>query len=173
MRRTVGEAKGRSEIGESYIWYRRDMVESPALRVLSRTATLVMHRIEHEHMLHGAAENGKLLVTHEQFEEWGVHCNYVGPAIRELVALGFLQVTVKGHAGAAGKGAANRFRLTYAASKHRVPPSDEWTRIKTLEDAERIAKAARKDKDRRASDLGRRGAQKRRSKEKLSLTNCG
>src|SRR5271155_3317698 len=131
MRRSVGEAKGRSEIGESYIWYRREMVSSPALRVLSRPATLVMHRIEHEHMLHGAADNGRLLITHRQFVEWGVHHDYAPPSIRELVALGFLEITEKGHAGAAGKGAANRFRLTYAASKHRVAPSDEWAEIKT------------------------------------------
>jgi hypothetical protein len=166
MRRAVGEAKGRSEIGESYIWYRREMVASPALRVLSRVAILVMRRIEHEHMLHGGADNGKLQVTYLQFEEWGVHSNYIGSAIRELVALGFLEVTAKGHAGAAGKGKAHRFRLTYVASKHRVAPSDEWARIKTLEDAERIAKAARNDKDCRASDLGRRGAKSAAQKKK-------
>jgi len=158
MRRAVGEAKTRSEIGESYIWYRREMVGSPALRVLSRTAVLAMHRIEFEHMQHGGAENGKLLVTYRQFEEWGIHCNYVASAIRELVALGFVEITAKGHAGAAGHGTANRFRLTYAASKHRIAPSDEWARIKTIEDAKRIAKDARSYKDHRASDLGQRGA---------------
>jgi hypothetical protein len=71
VRRKVGEKKGKSEIAENFISYPRSMVESPALRVLSRAAVLVMHRIEAEHMAHGGAENGRLIVTRRQFEEWG------------------------------------------------------------------------------------------------------
>lgn len=73
VKRRVGEHKGRSTIAEQWISYARDMVESPALRVLSRAAILVMRRLEKEHMDHGGAENGRLIVTHRQFESWGIH----------------------------------------------------------------------------------------------------
>ena len=108
-------------------------------------------------MAHGGAENGRLQVTRRQFEEWGVHRDAVAPALRELTALGFLEVTEKGHAGVGGNGAANRFRLTYVASKYGIEPSNEWRRIPSLEDAERLAKGARSEKERRARDLGSRG----------------
>jgi hypothetical protein len=78
VRLRVGEAKGRSPTAEQWISYCRDMVESQALRVLSRAAILLMHRLEKEHMDHGGAENGRLIVTHRQFEGWGVHRDSVG-----------------------------------------------------------------------------------------------
>jgi hypothetical protein len=56
------------------------MVESPALRVLSRSAIMAMHRLEAEHMAHGAAANGYLIVTCHQFEDWGIYHDSVAPA---------------------------------------------------------------------------------------------
>ena len=84
--------KRRTKIGESFISYPRSMLESPALRVLSHMATRVMHRIEIEHLAHGGAENGKLIVTYDQLVEWGVDRKAIAPAIRELTALGFLGI---------------------------------------------------------------------------------
>ena len=104
-------AKKRNGTAENWISYPRSLVESPALRVLSRGAILVMRRIELEHMTHGGAENGNLQVTQRQFEEWGVHRDAIGPAIREITALGFAKVE-RGHAGVGGHGVPNRFRLT-------------------------------------------------------------
>jgi hypothetical protein len=169
VKRRVGEAKGRSTIAEQWVSYCRDMVESPALRVLSRAAVLVMHRLEKEHMDHGGAENGRLIVTHRQFEGWGVHRDSVSPAIRELVALGFGEVTRQGKAGVGGHGEANRFRLTYVNNKYGVPPTDEWRRVATIEEAGRIAKDARVKKDAHTQGLGARGGKATRQK-KFSLT---
>jgi hypothetical protein len=179
FKRRVGEAKGQSEIGKQWISYPREMVESPALRVRSRPAIMAMHRLEAEHMVHGAAENGRLIVTRRQFEDWGVHKNYVSQAIRELKALGFAEVS-KGHAGVGGHGKANRYRLTYVNDKHGVEPTHEWSRINTIEEAEQIAAEARSDKDLRSSELGARGGRVTRQKKKSAsvsadtgLTNCG
>ena len=137
------------------------MVESPALRALSLAAIRVMHRLEVEHMHHGGAENGRLQVTYDQFVEFGLHRNSVGPAIRELEALGFVEITEKGVAGNENQRRANRFRLTYVNTKNREQPSDDWRQIATVEEAERRAEKARRVKDRRASALGRRGSQAR------------
>jgi len=48
------------------------MLESPAYRVLSRAAHLVISRIEVELGHHGGNDNGKLPVTVNQFVEYGV-----------------------------------------------------------------------------------------------------
>jgi DNA-binding transcriptional MocR family regulator len=156
--------KHRSATAENWVSYPRTMLESPAFRVLGHTAIRVMHRIEIEHMSHGGAENGKLGVTYDQFAEYGISRNAVAPAIRELVALGFLEITEKGIASSEN-GRPNRFRLTHVNSKHRVQPTDEWRRVATLEEADQLAKEARAEKDRRACDLGSRGARARLKKQ--------
>jgi hypothetical protein len=74
-------------------------------------------------------------------------------------------VVDEGHAGAAGQGEANRFRLTYVNDKHRVQPSHEWRRITTLEDAEKIAEEARSKKNPRAQMLGERSARAARQRK--------
>jgi len=158
-------AKRRSGIAENWVSYSRSLIESPALRVLSRAAIQALHRIELEHMSHGGAENGRLQVTHLQFEEWGVHRDSIAPALRELQALGFVEVTEKGHAGVGGHGDANRFRLTYVNSKSREPPTDEWRSIPSIEEAARISKEARAGgKSQYHRDLGRRGGRVTREK---------
>jgi hypothetical protein len=149
--------KRRTILAEQWIAYSREMIESPALRALSLIATRVMHRLEAEHMNHGGAENGRLLVTFDQLEQWGMDRNSIAPAIRELVALGFVEITEHGRGGAE-TGLPNRFRLTYVNSKTKEVPSNEWSRITTLAEAKRLASDARHDKNQRASDLGKRAA---------------
>jgi hypothetical protein len=164
VRRRVGEAKSQTDIGKQWISYPREMVESPALRVRSQALVLIMHRIEAEHMAHGAAENGNLVVTRRQFEKWGIHRDAIAPASREGEALGFFEIR-RGHAGVGGNGKANRFRLTYVNDKHRVAPTHEWQRITTIAEAEKIAREARAEKNPRALALGKRSARK-----KISVT---
>jgi hypothetical protein len=123
----------------------QEMLESPALYVLSRAAHAVLYRIEREFGCHGGVDNGKLPVTFDQFEECGLHRRSVAPAIRELEALGFIEVTERGCAGNAGHGKPNLFRLTYRPSEG--APSDgthEWRRVKTMDEARRIATSARR-----------------------------
>jgi hypothetical protein len=121
------------------------MLESPAYKVLSLAAHRVLARLEIELMRHGGNENGRLTVTYRQFEDYGVHKDSVAAAIRETVALGFVEVTERGCAGNAGYGKANQYRLTYrAAEGHPADGSHEWQRIKAVEDALAIQKASRR-----------------------------
>jgi hypothetical protein len=162
----MAKQKRRTEIGESFIAYPRSMLESHAFMARSPAAMRVMHRIEIEHMNHGGAENGRLQVTFDQFVEYGVTRRLIAPAIRELTALGFLEVTEPGHAGADGEGKANRFRLTYVNCKSREQPTNEWQRIETSAVAEATAATSRREKNSRAQALGVRSWAAR--KENLS-----
>ena len=123
------------------------MLESPAWRVLSLSARKVLDRVEIELAHHGGRDNGQLPVTYDDFVNYGVHRHSVRPAINELVALGFLEITRAGRAGNAEFRLPNQFRLTYRPSKG-VPGdgSHEWKAVKSEEEAERLAKAARLEK---------------------------
>jgi hypothetical protein len=119
------------------------MLESPAFQVLSLSAHRALARLEIEHAHHGGNDNGKLPVTKDHFIEYGIHCHAVAPALRELEALGFIEITERGRAGNAEYRRPNLFRLTYR-HKERSNPTDEWTRIKTMEEAEMLARSARR-----------------------------
>jgi hypothetical protein len=136
----------RNTITEQFAWRTIRMLESPAYQVLSHSAHRVLARMEIELGHHGGDvghENGKLIVTYEQFCQYGMDRHAVGPAVRELVALGFLEVTEQGRGGNAEFRRPAKYRLTYRHTG-RAQPTNEWDRIKTVEDADMIAKAARR-----------------------------
>jgi hypothetical protein len=122
-----------------------EMLESFAYRVLSLSARRVLDRIEIEHAHHGGADNGELPVTFEHFEEYGMDRHAIAPALRELEALGFIEVTERGCAGNAESRHASLYRLTYRASEGILSDgSHEWRRIATIDEARKIADTARK-----------------------------
>ena len=118
------------------------MLESPAFRVLTLSGHRVLARIEIELKRHGGDDNGKLPVTYEQFEEYGMDRHSIAPAIRECEALGFLEAE-RGQAGNREYREPSTYRLTYQPVG-RARPTHDWQRIQTLEDAEAMARAARK-----------------------------
>jgi len=135
----------RGSIAGAFAWRLIEMLESPAHRALSLSARKILDRLEIELYHHGGKpeQNGLLPCTYDHFVEFGLHRHAVGPAIREVVALGFVEITRKGSAGNAGYRQSTLYRLTYrhAGSDKRV--TDEWRRIETLAEAEAIAEAAR------------------------------
>jgi hypothetical protein len=135
----------RNSIPSAFAWRLIEMIESPANRVLSLSAKLVLERLEIELYQHGGKpeENGKLPCTYEHFVEFGIHRHAIAPAIRELVALGFVEITRLGCAGNAGFRQPAFYRLTYRHSGSMPEPTDEWRRVKSLDEAEAIARSAR------------------------------
>ena len=71
-----------------------------------------MLRIELELRQHAGRCNGKLIVTKEQFVEFGLHPRMVAPALRELEALGIIRIE-HGRGGNAEHRQPNRFLLNY------------------------------------------------------------
>ena len=65
----------------------RLFLESPAYRSLSVNALKALNRLMLEHIGHGRLKNGELLVTHDQFQEYGVTGEYVADAVDELQLL--------------------------------------------------------------------------------------
>jgi hypothetical protein len=142
-----------------------EMLESPAYRALSVSAHMVISRVEVELAHHGGNDNGQLPVTVDQFVEYGMHRSSVAPATREAEALGFIRVE-RGRGGNADYRRPNKFYLTFSnwRGAKAEPPSHDWKRIKSFEDAQRIAREARAAKDRNAVSQGRYSWRKRNLK---------
>lgn len=133
----------RNRIGEQFAARVITMLEAPAYRVLSLSGRRVLDRIEIELAHHGGRDNGKLPVTFDDFQKYGIDRHAIAPGMREVEALGFVQVTERGRAGNAEYRTPNKFRLTYRPTEQ-GPPTDEWRRIKTIDEAKALALAARK-----------------------------
>jgi hypothetical protein len=132
----------RQSIDGQFAPRRIEMLESPAYRVLSLSARKVLDRIEIELAHHGGNDNGRLPVTYDDFEHYGIERRAIPLAIREAVALGFLEITAQGRGGNAEFRSPSKYRLTF---RHldRAKPTDEWRRIQTIDEAQALARLAR------------------------------
>jgi hypothetical protein len=138
----MSRRRRRTEIGEQFAWRVIRMLRSPPWCELSLSARRVLDRVEIELANHGGTQNGKLPVTYDNFEQYGIHRHAIAPAIRESVTLGFLEVTEAGRAGNAEWRKPNLFRLTYRHTDNNGP-TNEWEKIETDEEAKARARAAR------------------------------
>lgn len=75
------------------------MIRSPAFGTLSLWGRRILDRLEIELGDHRCTENGKLPVTFDDFCRFGIHRHSVAPGIREVVALGFVEIIKAGRAG--------------------------------------------------------------------------
>jgi hypothetical protein len=142
----MSRRKRRTSIGGQWSARRKDMLESPAYRALSLSAHRIIDRVCLEHMYQGGAENARLIVTYDDFERYGIHRHAIAPAIREAIALGFLEITKQGRAGNAEWRSAHQYRITFHASDETVGDgSHEWKKV-TEEQAPILAATARKNK---------------------------
>lgn len=137
-------ARRRPQILEQFIPRTVDLIRSDAFRSLSLSAHRILARIEIEHADHGGKENGKLKVTFADFEEYGIERKSIAPAIRECEALGFVEVVERGRAGNSEFRKASVYRLTYIHGRNGPEPTNEWKRINSREQAEFVARSARK-----------------------------
>jgi hypothetical protein len=140
--RSTTRYKRRNKISEQFSPRVRSMLESPAYRVLSLSGHRILSRIEIEHSIHSGRDNGHLPCRYDDFEEYGVDRHSIAPAIREVCALGFVEITRQGRAGNREYRLPHLFRLTFIPTAN-APATDEWRRIETIEEAQRIARAAR------------------------------
>ena len=79
--------KRRNSIDGQWVPHTIEMLKSPAWSVLSLSARRVLDRIEIERADHGGNDNGRLPVTYDDFERYGIHRHSIAAAIREIEAL--------------------------------------------------------------------------------------
>jgi hypothetical protein len=130
---------------QQWTWWTIEMLESPAYRALKLSERRVIDRIRIEFAHHDGQDNGKLPVTSRNFHEYGIRWDSIAPAIRASQALGFIRVTRWGVASNAEFRIPNLFALTHLETDNgQTAATNDWNKIKTLEEADAIARAARK-----------------------------
>jgi hypothetical protein len=125
-----------NSILKNFIAHSREFRESPAWRALPDNARRVLDRLELEHMRHAGSENGKLPCTYSDFVKAGVRRASVALALRQCVALGFVEITKRGGRSLSNVRRPSLYRLTYVFGRSAAGmPTDDWKRIKTIEEA--------------------------------------
>jgi hypothetical protein len=143
----------KNRISGQWSWRTIEMMESPAFRVLSHSAHRILDRLEIELAHHGGNDNGRLPVTFDHFAEYGIDRHSIAPAMREVEALKFVEITERGRAGDAEYRRPNLFRLTYKPVG-RALATDEWRAIKTEAEAKMLSKVARANSKKKHSPVG-------------------
>lgn len=117
-------AKNRPPKGAAFIWHTHEMLTSEAWLAMGVNSRRVLERVEIEHMDHGGTENGRLIVTHKNFLDFGVNASEIHPAIQELVFLGFLRYVQGGRWG--GSNRPSKYRITWLPDKSEASATNEW-----------------------------------------------
>jgi hypothetical protein len=130
-----------------------DMLESPAYRALSLSALRILARLQIELANHGGKDNGRLPVTYEDFEQYGIDRHSIGPALSLLVALGFIEITETGRAGNAKWRRPSRYRLTFRDARGGYSGTDEWKSI-TEEQAKMLVQTVRQQARKKSKPSG-------------------
>jgi hypothetical protein len=134
------------ELGDKTQFGRRpvDLMQSFALRVLNKSEHLMLLRIEIELRKKKGYRNGDLIITKEQFVEFGVREKSIAAGIRVLEALGIIGCY---HGDTSRQ--PNRFFLNFDCGTQGdcYRPTNRWDQFWDLEEAEEAASKARKAKD--------------------------
>jgi len=92
-------------------------------------------------------ENGSLPCTYSDFVRAGLRRASVSLAIRQCVALGFVEVTYRGGRSISDFRPPSRYRLTYLNGSGKSPAAtNDWKHIGTAEAAERALAAAKAER---------------------------
>jgi hypothetical protein len=144
----IAGRKRRTKIEGQFIAYTREMIESPAWRVLSFQGRKILNRLEIEHCAHGGAENGRLPCRYHDFEKYGCRRKSISRGLVEIEALGFAKTMTFGtRAYGDIPGKASTFLLTYLPTPE-GPPTHDWKKIDTLKMArDAVAAAIRHHQD--------------------------
>lgn len=111
--------------GAQFVALRKDMLEHDAFQALDDNARRVLDRLILEFLRTGGQENGKLVVTWDQFQAHGCTRRLIRRSLRQLIAGGFVRTTVQGGMDL-GERVPSQYRLTFLPINKKSPPTDEW-----------------------------------------------
>ena len=171
----IAGRKRKNKISEQFVYYTRDMIDSPAYRALSLQARKVLRRLELEHMAHGGQDNGKLPCRYHDFINYGCRKNGLSAALIEVEVLGFSKTMTLGTRAFGNiPGKASTFLLTYLPTAD-APSTNDWKRISSVKEARAaVATAQRMHNDWLDTAQGSpRHRQRRRKKQNASPRSGG
>jgi hypothetical protein len=131
--------------GQSWIWWTKEMYESPAFQELvkHKGALVVVNRIAYEHLCQGGKENGRLKVTFDNFVFWGIGRTRIGDNVAIAEALGFVKLVKRGLASFEDLRYPSEHAITWQGIGAE-PPTNDWKRVWSPEAAKAKVDAALK-----------------------------
>jgi hypothetical protein len=135
---------------EDKSWHRirNEMLLSPAWMAASHLQRSMIFALLSELGRHSGKDNGQLIFTNRNLQKFGFSFDAIKLNLIALEALGFIAFK-RGRPGLKGYGKARRYRLTFlpildADGNEIEPPTDEWARFPSIEQAkEAVQKALR------------------------------
>jgi hypothetical protein len=129
---------------EPFVMIRLSMLESPAYRTMSLMGRRFLNAVERENLKHGGKDNDKLIVPGKMLKQYCLTAStrMINEAKLEAEALGFLHFK-RGVGGKGKERAPNEYGLTYLPGHNGGPPTDDWTEIKTIEEAKQRVEDAK------------------------------
>jgi hypothetical protein len=141
----MSRRKSRNQIASQFTALTIEMMLSPAWRVLTLAARRVLDRVSIEVRRHGGNQKDGVPVTYKDFEDYGIDHHSIAPAIREVVALGFVDIARPGRGGNADFRRPAMYRATFEYAVD-CEPSHRWRHITSVAEARAVAAEARKQK---------------------------
>jgi hypothetical protein len=153
-----------------WIWLTREMLVSAAWSALGTQEKRIIERVMLEHMAHAGTENGNLIVTYQNFRDYGVRDKSIKTAITTVEALGWIEITVHGRASFEDQRYASRYALTWlpqpALGKN---ATNRWREIKSREVANAVLEVAIERREAERDEKAARGLKGQRRRPKLRV----
>jgi hypothetical protein len=130
---------------ESWCWLTSELLCSLAWRAMGVNTRGLIDFLLVEHMNHAGRENGKLMATYDQLQDFGLTRSELSTAVSEAEYLGLIKVSRGGRYH--GSNQPSIYRLTFYADHNGNPPTNDW-KGKTEEGIAKWKKARSNEKAR-------------------------
>jgi hypothetical protein len=151
------------------------LLESPAFLAISHPARQVFWRLVAEYGRHGGKDNGRLPCPFSDLEKWRISSNLIARAVRELVAVGLVEITQRGVAGNADQRRPALYLITCfaAAGGESMDGTHDYERITSIEEADALVAAAASPVSSRDMKNGSKGGDRLAEKQIPALKTEG
>lgn len=139
----MGKPSKKPKIDYPFIALNVELLSSIPWGMLKLNDRKILDRLYIEHSAHGGNENGRLIVTYDNFFEYGIRKQSIAESICRLEGLGFIETTKQGRPAGGDMRVPSNYLITslsYPEGNTFLDPKDTWKQIKTKEEGQRRIK---------------------------------
>jgi len=129
------ERRNRPPKGEPFIWLTREILESAAWRAAPLATRRFVDAVAIALMDTGGAKNGRLVVTYDQLERYGLRRCSIADAIDAAEVLGLVHVTERGGRAFADVRKPSLYALGWLDLCDGTPVANQWKRFASVDEA--------------------------------------
>lgn len=136
------------KINYSFIPINTEVLSSIPWGMLKLNDRKILDRLFIEHSAHGGNENGRLIVTYDNFVAHGVRKQSIAESICRLEGLGFIETTRQGRPAGGDMKVPSTYLITtlpYPDGNVFLEPKNTWKQIKTVEEGKQRINNKKRD----------------------------